>query len=519
MTDQLPLTFEYPAVLSVDRLWTLANAELLAMLKEDRRVERKPAGIHAPELAEYFSMWANTAAEGGLIVLGMSDDGKFVGCTGIETEHLNRLERDGYDQCPDAHVECRRIGGTRQSDQQPDFVLLFRVHYHENRVVTTVRGDAFIRRGESKHKLTQDELKDLQNDKQEVSVEQELWPGYSFPDDFNMGLVDDFLLAVRSTLSEPVPSEELLVARRLGKLKDGRFVPNGACVLLFANDPLIAFPGAKIRFLRFEGEAEGSGDQWNAVKDLLIEGSIPRLIQTTETILDGQLRDFSRLGPDQRFYTAPEYPKAAWYEAVVNACVHRSYGALKNMPVFVKMFDNRLEIESPGPFPPAVTPENIYRTHSPRNPHLMTAMWFINFVKCANEGTRRMLKLMQQSELPPPEFKQREVSYSSVRVTLRNNIKQRKVWIDSAAASIIGPEIDATLSLDERRIINHVAEHKTINVSQAVRITEKGWKSAHRLLMKLRRRGILRHHHRTDIERDPQAFFDLAPPRRTPSST
>jgi ATP-dependent DNA helicase RecG len=75
-------------------------------------------------------------------------------------------------------------------------------------------------------------------------------------------------------------------------------------------------------------------------------------------ILTSQLRDFTRLGDDGVFYTAPEYPNAAWYEALVNAVVHRSYG-LKNMNIFVKMFDDKLVIESPGGLPPAdLTPSD-----------------------------------------------------------------------------------------------------------------------------------------------------------------
>lgn len=113
-------------------------------------------------------------------------------------------------------------------------------------------------------------------------------------------------------------------------------------------------------------------------------------------------------------------------------------------------------------------------------------MWFLNVVKSAAEGTRRMLKLMQASDLPAPELRQKEVGHSVVRVILRNNIKQRKLLIDSAiAAKIISPDVYKTLIEDERNIINHVAEYGQINTSQAVRITGRGWKSAHWLLMKL----------------------------------
>src|SRR2546426_8763739 len=77
--------------------------------------------------------------------------------------------------------------------------------------------------------------------------------------------------------------------------------------------PLIrcSFPGAQVRFLRFEGESEGSGEQWNAVRDSVIEGPVPDLIQRTEQVLDEQLRTFSKLGPDSRFFPTPEYPKEA----------------------------------------------------------------------------------------------------------------------------------------------------------------------------------------------------------------
>jgi ATP-dependent DNA helicase RecG len=77
------------------------------------------------------------------------------------------------------------------------------------------------------------------------------------------------------------------------------------------------------------------------------------LISTT-FLIRSQLREFSKLGKDNKFYTETEYPEDAWYEAIVNACVHRSY-VLSNKVVFVKIFDDRLVVESPGGFPPNVS--------------------------------------------------------------------------------------------------------------------------------------------------------------------
>jgi ATP-dependent DNA helicase RecG len=272
---------------------------------------------------------------------------------------------------------------------------------------------------------------------------------------------------------------------------------------------------AKIRFFRFDGIEEGTGSKFNAVKDFMIEGTIPYQLQRVEQILDAQVRDFTRLGQDGRFFTAPEYPKEAWYEAVVNACVHRSYG-LKNMNVFVKMFDDRLEVVSPGGFPPLVTPQNIYTMHQPRNPHLMSALLYLDFVKCANEGTRRMRQTMTDMSLPPPEFTQEQVESALVRVTLRNNIAARKVYLEANTAAIIGEVLFKTLTPRERLALNFLAEHGRITVSDAQRLTGLSWAPARKVLMGLATKGIVTHIRRDHLERDPDAHFVMAGKPLTP---
>ena len=218
------------------------------------------------------------------------------------------------------------------------------------------------------------------------------------------------------------------------------------------------------------------------------------------------------MGEDQLWYSAPEYPPNAWSEALVNACVHRSYG-LKNMNVFVKMFDDKLVIESPGGFPPLVTPENIYNVHHPRNPTLMHALWYLDIVKEHAEGTKRMRDDMAGMKLPPPEFRQVESGsgYAQVIVTLRNHIEQRKVWVDADASKVLGNAIAKNLTGDEKRIVNFIAENGTINVTQCHRLiaTTKKWHAAKRVLQKMVDRGLLRHVHSETVKRDSKAYYTL----------
>ncbi len=511
----IQLSFEFPPVkdpilLSATEIYDGANQSLLENLKEDRRIERKPVGIHVPPLGDYFSMWANTKPDGGIIVIGQEDDRTMSGCIKVDQSQINKLEQTGDTYCPDARYDIKRVN-VKLPDGKDDFVILFRIFYRKDKLVRTVRGEAFIRSADTKRKLSKEEAHELEIEKGQVDFEQEP-SGLDYPQAFDMSLIEQFVNAYKENrqLDSKHTIEDVLELNHLGrKVEPEKFVPNNACTLLFANDPRSRFPGCKIRFLRFDGETEGTGEKFNAIKDITVDqGSVPKQIVAFEKVMDGQIREFSRLGKDGKFYTAPEYPKQAWYEAIVNACVHRSYSQ-KTMNIFVKMFDDRLVIESAGGFPPLVTSENIYDMHVPRNPYLMDAMYYLNFVKCAHEGTRRIRDTMTNSGLPKPEFKQKEINYSVVRVTLRNNIAVRKVYVDKDVSSIIGTAIAQTLSEYDRRIVNFLAENKKISVSQVQRLTGKSWPASSKLLKELKNRGILYDVRKSRKKRDPSARYLL----------
>jgi len=505
-------------VLPPERLFEIADDRLLATLREDSRLERKSPRIQCKDLGECFSMWANTPG-GGLIVLGQHDKGELLGMSSIGQEKLNNFECTGPTYCPDAMFESKRIPFERE-DGSKDFVILFFVKYHPTKVVFTQDKRCFVRMGDTQRLLRDEEVRLLKQDKGEVSVEREL-VDIRYPNEFDTQAIRVFVESVRRKdgLEPNHTVEDILELKHLGVRKPEGFKPNLACSLLFARKPSDVAPGCFIRFLRFEGEIEGTGDKWNAVKDDFVDGTIPEQIRKCELLLNAQLRSFSKL-EHGKFYTAPEYPESAWYEAIVNACVHRAYSnGLKNTNIFLKMFDDRLEIESPGPFPPFVTPENIYEVHMPRNPYLMRALWYMDFVKCAHEGTRRIRASMQEMNLPDPEFSQQEVKKALVRVTLRNNIKLRKVWFDSDVVELLGRTLAQNLTENQKRCINFVAEHQKISVSDAQRLTGLSWPAAKRMLTDLANKRIFEHEH-SPKDRDPLARFVLRrqespdPPKR-----
>lgn len=267
------------------------------------------------------------------------------------------------------------------------------------------------------------------------------------------------------------------------------------------NDPQQSFPGAYVHFLRYNGAEAKTGSQYNVIKDRMIEGSVLDVIKETASVLDANLREFTEFR-DGKFYSIPEYPRDAWYEAVVNAVCHRSYHA-RTSPVFVRMFDDHLEVESPGAFMPSVTPDNLF--HKPRNPFLMFVLREYGEVRCISEGTARIFREMDDARLPKPTFRGTDVS---VNVTFQNEVANRTNSLDTEAYRVLGEALSFSLDADEKKIVNYVIEHKTINVSEALRILSTTyWHTAKAKLTRLVDRNILDFH--STKTRDPNAYYSM----------
>jgi len=96
-------------------------------------------------------------------------------------------------------------------------------------------------------------------------------------------------------------------------------------------------------------------------------GSVPRIVQRITDYVETQVKELGFIGDDGLFVSEPEYPRFAGTEAIVNVFVHRSYSQT-NRPVFVEMYDDRIEVTSPDDYPAGLSPNQFF--HNPSNPHL-----------------------------------------------------------------------------------------------------------------------------------------------------
>ena len=383
---------------------------------EGQFVERKE-DFDPKKLARQVSALANEEP-GGLIVIGARSNGVLSGIG-----HIRPAVESGLSQLRntvDFTEWNHRFVAVPGTD---DELLFIHVPFSAHRVIALSNGTVYRRIGSSSVELKPDEIRELRDARGDIHVELE--PALPFSEAaIDRAVAEELLEAItaRNGLTLPLTLEDALRNKKLLVTTPRGDHLSVAGVLTLAREPRDAIPGARIRFLRFEGVEERLGTERNVVKDEWFEGPILLLERRFGEFLRTQVRDFDYLGPDGRFVREPEYPESAWREAIINALVHRSY-TLKGRPVFVRLFDDRLEVESPGGFPGDVRPDHL--VHHPRNPRLADALQYFKLVWQAREGTRRMQKEMERLSLPPPLFE--EIDGSSVRVTLRNDIERRRM--------------------------------------------------------------------------------------------
>lgn len=517
--DQLDLPFEdvavpgeNPALWTPRDIWVRLNQRVLEYLKEDRRFERKSGKrIDLDDLATYYSTFSNTP-DGGLIILGIENDGEITGCSTLSVAQLNKVESLHLNLCPAAKPDFRRVAVVLDGKQ--DFCFAIFVPYI-GKLVETNKQEAWIRYGESRHRMSEEEKRDFRTTRQELSFEQELGP-YEFPRDFDLRIVNDFCDAYRTREARQWSNEEIMLDRHLLRRDGGTLRPLNSLVLMAAKDPRLTIPGCRVRVQRFRGEVEGFGDSYDPAQDKIVEGNIVNIITGASATISDMIYDVTWLNKDGKFVTTPEYPQWAWFESLVNACVHRSY-SFSGTEIFVKLFSDRMEIESPGGFVPPVNENTIYHARSTRNYHLMDALRYLGYVRMGREGTRRIRDSMRDYNLPEPSFKQEALHGVVVRVILRNDHQTRKRATDRDVATHFGVDVWRTLQEHEIKIAAYAFRNGEIQVSEAQRITGRTWGTSKKDLERLTRRGLLVFIPGKYV-RDSKATYKLAalPDRKSP---
>lgn len=373
----------------------------LLALREDQWFDRKSCRSGPRDLANLLVGLAN--AEGGIVVVGLWN-GRVEGIDAAG-KRLADWQQAALDftvpvvPCRHRLVDCHNQAG------RPDHLLVLEVETSE-KVHANQKDEVFLRVGDENRRLSFAQRQELLYDKGQASYESTVIQGATRGD-----LDGDLLEAYAQAVNHPDP-DRLLGARGLITRKGEMTV---ASVLLFAETPQTWLPEASVRVLRYQGRERGSGARQRLLDDVRIEGPIPQqLLHAREAILE-RLPTRRALGASGRFERIGLLPQDAWLEGLVNAVIHRSY-SVSGDHIRLEIFDDRIEIESPGRFPGIADSEDPLRiTRFARNPRIARVCADLNFGQELGEGIRRMFEEMRLAGLADPSYHQ---TSGSVRVTL-----------------------------------------------------------------------------------------------------
>ena len=98
-------------------------------------------------------------------------------------------------------------------------------------------------------------------------------------------------------------------------------------------------------------------------------------------------------------------PYHALREALINALCHRHWERY-NLTISLAIYDDRIEIASPGTFPPQITPENIKEPHEsyPHNLKVAEALYRMTYLENWGSGAKRIMDACQAQGVESPTW-------------------------------------------------------------------------------------------------------------------
>jgi len=404
--------------------------------------ERRPGQMLAfmpePEaqpLAETLVALANS--DGGTILIGVDEAGRATG----------RVYADEVEVALRAAVEeCRPPVEARWHQAAAEEGLAFAIVVARSPALHSLAdGRVLVRAGAENRPLSGDQIRQLAATKSTGDFEAEPAPG-ARREDFDDEVIAEFVTKweERQHREWTRPVDELLL--EMGALaENGR--PTVAGVLLFAHNPQAFLPQSGLTFVKFIGTLpRGEAGQPGYGRREEIGGPLARIIQRTWEVVGEEMRIGAVVTGLER-EERTEYPVAAVREALVNAVAHRDY-RLGGRRIEVRMFTDRMEINSPGGLPGFITVDNIIEEHFSRNPRIVSGLYRWGYIEELGLGVDLMIEEMVRAGHPPPKFKETPYSFT---VTL-NNVRER------------APQPVWTRTMNERqtRALAYVQEHGNI---------------------------------------------------------
>jgi ATP-dependent DNA helicase RecG len=465
----------------------MQGEELGLLLKQERgqfleflsAYEYRKGGAHkkatetlARDLARLLAGMAN--ADGGTLLVGVEQDKSVTGIPYQPEELQGLIQSPQTTLSPPLHPSCQKL--------HLGNLLLLKFEVSPSLEVHRIAaGRTFYRIATENPSLPPEQIQSLKESKKHFFYERQHVLDAAW-EDLDASALDAFADRIR----EPRDPKSLLDhSYHLIDCSRDKPALTMAALLLFAKEPSRWHPRCGIDFVKYEGTERQHGSALNIVKRIRFEAPLSRLIDEAVGRVKEHIRERTILH-DLFFRERLEYPTFAWQEALVNAVAHRDY-SLSGAPVEMWMFDDRIEVRSPGLLPSPVTVEQLRqqkRVHFSRNPLLVRVLADLGYLREMGEGIPRMFEEMDHYGLRPPEFSSEGFFFVA---TLHNTPIYDEAtlrWLNQFGVS--------TMNFRQRRLLAYAYSHgKSFSTAEYQRIGEVDRDTAYREIRAMVRLGIV----------------------------
>ncbi len=355
----------------------------------------KVAGPSRDDLADELAAMANTAD--GVVVLGVDDRTHEI--LGIPLERLDAVEALVREVCNDSIRPPLSVKIVRMElpDELGSQRAVLKVDVPRSLFVHESPGGYFRRLGSSRRKMFPEQLARLFQQRSQTRVirfDEQPVPE-TLPSDLDEPLCRRLLGSVGEAPERTFRKMKILTQDDVGVER-----VSVAGVLLCTAHPERWLPCAEIQAVRYRGVEADANYQEDAHR---IQGPLDRQIHDAWHFVQRTMWVAATKSPARR--EIPEFDPRAVFEAIVNAVAHRDY-SLHGARIRLFVFDDRLELYSPGALPNSMTVESLELRQSTRN-ELITSL----LARCDTgdrEETGRSFFLEKRGEGVPIIFRQSE---------------------------------------------------------------------------------------------------------------
>jgi len=434
---------------------------------ESETVEFKPSLSQTDKIMECVSAFSN--ANGGTIVIGVSDKGEVLGADiGKRTiESLANRIKQNTDPAIYPSISVENVEGKN--------IIVIEVRESKSKPVFAF-DKVYKRVGKSNQRVSSGEIRKMALEGKKIYWDEEICEGANLED------IDEdkvrWYLERREEIRkvkkpEKMDMESLLLNIGAAKKVNAEIKPTNAGILFFGKNPQRFVLQSQLRSARFAGKT--------LTRDFLdrldCSGALWEMVEVTEDFVRKNIRLFGfRTEYSFQRIDKLEYPIKAIREGIINALIHRNY--FEPADTRVAIFDDRIEIISPGSFPEGVTPEK--PKHVPVNPVLCQLVYDVGFIEKYGSGIYMINELCEEWGIPKPEYELSEV--------------ETKVIFRSGGKAIVISEIEklgVELNERQRKALQHTFSKGFITNRIYREINEVSHKTAHLDLDDLIQKGLL----------------------------